>query len=40
MPPQKTKAPVLAVVSERLVGLIFTALFILALRRKFKKTEE
>ena len=40
MPPSNTKIPILAIAVERLLGLIFTALFILALRRKFKKTEE
>jgi len=40
MLPQTTKVPYLAIVLERLLGLIFMALFILALRRKFKKTEE
>jgi hypothetical protein len=40
MPPSKPKIPLLAIAVERLLGLIFTALFILALRRKFKKTEE
>ena len=30
----------MAVLLERLAGVLFTALFVLALRRKFKKTEE
>ena len=40
MPPSNSKISLLAIAFERLLGLIFTALFILALRRKFKKTEE
>jgi len=40
MPPSNSKISLLAIPFERLSGLILTALFILALRRKFKKTEE
>jgi hypothetical protein len=40
MPPSNSKIPSWLIAIERLIGGVVTFLFILALRRKFKKTEE